>query len=101
MGFGSRIAIGVAAGGAWNLFSFFCLANLLRAWLGPKPSMKRAIGWLLIKFPCLYAAAVLLFVRREISLIAFGVGFTVVLASAAAFLLLQASRCMLRPVHGR
>ena len=37
-------ALSFAAGGAWNLASLFCLAHMLKAWLGPMPSQRRAIG---------------------------------------------------------
>ncbi len=81
-----RFAIGVLAGGAWNLASLSCLAQLLRAWLGQKPSQRRAIGWLLIKFPVLYGLAVFLFVQHVVSPATFGIGFTVVLVMVLGWL---------------
>ncbi len=76
---GPRAVLGVAAGGAWNLTSLWCLMRLMQAWLGPHPSRTRAIVWLLVKFPLLYLLAVVCLSRASISLVGFGIGFSVVL----------------------
>lgn len=80
--FGSRAAVGVIAGGAWNLASLWCLTRLLQAWIGPKPSQKKAVFWVLVKFPLLYSAIFIVFHTRLFSLAAFSVGFSVVLLIA-------------------
>ncbi len=98
---GANAALSIGAGGLWNLASLFCLARMLRAWLSPSPSTRRVLAWLLVKFPCLYAAVILLFKSGAISLISFGIGFTVVLVSAGAFLAIGASRLVVRPADGR
>ena len=91
---GSRVALGVLAGGFWNVVSLWCLGNLLTAWLGPKHSQRRAIGWLLLKFPLLYGLAFVALRSPVISLIGFGVGFTV---SLAAMLAILAWTALVRP----
>lgn len=78
---GSSMAMGVLAGGVWNIASLWCLANLLNAWLGRAPSQRRAIGWLLVKFPLLYALAFLVMKLPSASLIGFGIGFSITLAA--------------------
>lgn len=75
----------VAAGAAWNLASLVCLRRLLRAWLGPQPSQRRAIAWVLVKFPLLYALIVFLFRSPGLSVIGFSLGFSAVLAVALGF----------------
>lgn len=83
----SAIAIfwlSVAAGAAWNLASLFCLRQLLRAWLGPQPSQRRAVAWVLVKFPLLYALVVFFFRSPQLSIVGFSLGFSVVLAVAMA-----------------
>ena len=97
IGWGPVAAGGVLAGGLWNLASLWCLSQLLAAWLGPRPSQRRAILWLSVKFPLLYLAAFALMRQSGLSLVGFGVGFTVVLIVAVAALALQAQRM----VHGR
>ena len=97
IGWGPVASGGVLAGGLWNLASLWCLSQLLAAWLGPRPSSRRAILWLSVKFPLLYLAAFALMRQSGLSLVGFGVGFTVVLIVAVAALALQAQRM----VHGR
>ena len=76
-----RVAAGMLAGGAWNLASFWCLARLLRAWLGhAQPSKRRVVGWVLLKFPLLYIAVFGLLRLPCIAPLGFGLGFTLVLA---------------------
>ena len=85
----SSITMGVLAGGVWNLLSLWWLTRLFAAWLGPKPSQRRVIGWLLLKFPLLYVVAIGLMSSGWISGLAFGVGFTVVLFAAIAGLIVH------------
>lgn len=83
---GSRPALGVLAGGLWNMASLWILGRLLSAWLGPHPSQRRAIGWLLLKFPLLYALAFVALRSSTVSLAGFGAGFTVALVAVMASL---------------
>ena len=76
-----RGAIGVLAGGAWNLASVWTFGHVLRAWLGPMRSHKRALLWLLVKFPLLYLLAIGLLHNLRVSAIGFGIGFTVVMVA--------------------
>ena len=78
----ARAAVGVIAGGFWNLANLWCLERLLSAWLRPQPARRRALGWVLVKFPLLYLVAFMLFRASFMSLVGFGIGFTVVLAVA-------------------
>ncbi len=77
--FGARTAAGIIVGGAWNLASLWCLTRMLQAWIGPQPSQRRAIIWLLMKFPLLYAAIFFIFQTKIVSFSSFSVGFTLVL----------------------
>lgn len=74
-----RTAVGVVAGGGWNIASLWCLTRLLSAWLGPERSRRRVLRWLLVKFPLLYALAILGLRTPGFSIVGFGIGFTVVL----------------------
>lgn len=92
---------GIIIGGAWNLVNLWSLARMLDAWLGPRRSQRRTITWLLIKFPLLYTAMFLLLRHPAVSVIGFGIGFTVVLAATVIRLALDAQHVtMVRP-HGR
>ena len=93
-GFGARAAAGVALGGLWNLASLWCLAHMLQAWIGPKPSQRRALAWLLVKFPLLYAAIFFVFQTSFVPFQAFTVGFSVVLVSALTVFLAHARQMM-------
>jgi len=95
-----RAAAGVLAGGAWNLASVWCLAHLLNAWLGPRPSRRRAIGWLMVKFPLLYLLVFALLRSPAISLIGFGIGFSLVLAVVVGWFALNVKRLTASP-YGR
>ncbi len=95
------LALGIVCGGLWNLASVWCLVQLLDAWLGPHPSRRRAIGWLLAKFPLLYAFVFLVFRRPSVSLIGFGIGFTVVLVAAVSGLACSAQRMTMIRANGR
>ena len=94
---GPSVAGGVLIGGIWNLASLWCLSQLLAAWLGPRPSQRWAILWLSVKFPLLYLAAFAVMRQPGLSLIGFGVGFSLVLVIAVASLAVHAQRV----VHGR
>lgn len=76
--------LSAAAGAVWNLASLFCLRRLLRAWMGPQPSQRRAVAWVLVKFPLLYALVVCLFRMPQLSIVGFSLGFSVVLTAAMA-----------------
>ena len=95
------VATGIVVGGLWNLASFWCLANLLQAWLGPKPSRRRAVTWLLIKFPLLYGVIFTVFISRAVSSIGFGIGFTVVLVVLLGWYVLRAPQMAAARSHGR
>ena len=87
---GFRGALGVLSGGLWNLINLWCLQNLLSAWLGTTRSKRRVVGWIALKFLFLYGLVVLLLRHPAISLIGFGVGFTIVLVSAIGIFAIQA-----------
>ena len=87
---GPRAAVGVFSGGAWNLANLWCLTRLLAAWLGPQRSTKRVVGWLVVKFPLLYLLVFQLLRHPAMSIVAFGVGFTIVLLTAVTFLAVRA-----------
>jgi hypothetical protein len=73
-----QLAAGVLAGSAWNLANLWCLIHLLNAWIGPSPSRRRVIGWLIPKL-LLYGAAFAVLQGGAVSLGGFAVGFSVVL----------------------
>ena len=86
-----RMWIGIIAGGAWNVLSLWCLSQMLAAWLGPKSSparseagraRRRAIIWLLVKFPLLYALLFMIVKSPSVSVVGFGIGFTATLLLA-------------------
>ena len=89
---GVRVMGGVLAGGAWNLASLWCLAQLLSAWLGSRPSTRGAIAWLVLKFPFLYLLAFGMLRSPSVSLIGFSIGFTVVLIVVVAWFAARASQ---------
>lgn len=106
-------AAGVLAGALWNAANLWCLSKALGAWLKPQPTpparrswlpgwaRRQQIGWFLVKFPLLYAAAFGLVQIPGVSLIGFGIGFTVVLGSAV-FVALKARHLPQHslPAHG-
>lgn len=96
----ASVALGVAAGGAWNLASLWCLSRILEAWIGPAPSTKRVVAWLLVKFLILYVAVYILISRAAVSLVGFSIGFTVVLI-AALVLLVMRSRARMVPAASK
>ena len=73
---GGRVAAGVLAGGAWSAANLTCLVLLLNAGLGPRRSLGRVAGWLILKFPLLYLAAYGLLQYAGLSQGGFGLGFT-------------------------
>ena len=93
-------ALGVLAGGAWNLLNLWCLASALTTWLEASPSRRWAIGWFVVKFPLLYAALVGVLSRPEISPVGFGLGFTVVLGVAAILTAISARQSGAMSPHG-
>ena len=94
-------AVGVLAGGVWNLASLWCLVHLLNAWLGPTPSRRRAIMWLVLKFPLLYLLAVGVLLNQRVSVVGFGLGFTIVLLIIVSWFALQVRQITLLRPHGR
>lgn len=78
----NHVLFGLALGGIWNAANLWCLAQLLKAWLGPQPSRRRVVGWLLVKFPLLYLAAIGALRHPAVSLVGFSIGFSLVLLAA-------------------
>ncbi len=97
---GGSVMLGVLAGAAWNLASLWCLTRMMGAWLGPNGSTKRAAGWILVKFPLLYLLAFAM-LRSSISIIGFGIGFSVVLLVSVAWFVLNAQKLMAVRSDGR
>lgn len=117
------LALGLLAGGLWNLANLYCLTRLLTAWLGPprpaghdgrpprlwrsagrgggRRSTRRVVGWLLVKFIALYVLAFALLRLPGVSPVGFGVGFTVVLIGAVWLLALRARRLVPPVAHDR
>jgi hypothetical protein len=98
---GVRTAAGILAGGLWNLANLWCLNQLLGGWLGPSRDRRRALGWLVVKFPVLYTLAFLALARAVISPLAFGIGFTVVLFSVVIWLAMRGPHLASSGSHGR
>ncbi len=105
---GRSLACGLLAGGLWNLASLWCLSRLLSAWVAPQRSKRLAITWLVVKFPLLYGAAVVLLRHPALSLsarqagpIGFGLGVTVVLVVAVGGFGIQAQRLTMVRSDGR
>ena len=94
---GHHAALGVFAGGVWNLVNLWCLVRLLIAGLGPQRSNTRVVGWLLVKFLLLYAVAFQLLRDPAVSLVGFSIGFSVVLVTVVTFLALR-TRQLIAPV---
>src|SRR3989338_1762545 len=81
--FGVQVALGILAGGLWNVANVWCLARALGVWLSPKLAPRRhQVGWFIVKFPLLYAALFGLVQLPGISLMGFGIGFLVVITAA-------------------
>lgn len=108
----ASLLAGLAVGAAWNAVNLWCLTRGLRAWLSaaaatpggpgaPRPSRRRAVAWLLVKFPLLYGIAFAILRARLVSLVGFGLGFLLVLVLAIARFALAAQRLTLSQSHGR
>jgi len=95
------LAFGIICGGLWNLASLWCLTQLLDAWLGPHPSRRRAVLWLLVKFPLLYLLIFTALRQPAIALAGFGIGFTLVLVAAVGVLASSAQRRTTVRANGR
>lgn len=81
--FGIETALGILAGGLWNVANVWCLARALGVWLSPKLAPRQhQVGWFIVKFPLLYAAVFGLVQLPGISLVGFGIGFLVVITAA-------------------
>ena len=98
---GPRAVIGVLVGGVWNLASLWCLVHLLTAWLGPHPSRRRAIGWLLLKVALLALLVFGMLRRPGLSIAGFCVGLSVVLVVVVGHFALHAQRIVVDRSHGR
>lgn len=95
-----RLLLGLLVGGVWNAANLWCLTRLLLAWLGPRPSVPRALLWVGIKFPLLYLAAFALLRLPVVSLLGFALGFTLVLALAIGWVAVHHG-LLPRSVYGR
>ena len=94
-------ALSVVGGALWSAANLWCLTRLLNAWLGPRCSRRRVVGWLLLKFPLLYVAVFLLLRSPALSVAGFSVGFTLVLIAAIGWLAVRAQRLSTLRPHGR
>ena len=81
----SAFVFSIGVGAVWHALSLFCLARLLRAWLGSVPSTRSALGWLFVKGPVLYLALWGWLRQPSSSVIGFGLGFTAALLLALAW----------------
>lgn len=97
----NSLIAGMVAGAAWNAANLWCLSHLVFSWLGPKPSKRRALGWLVIKFPVLYVLVFAYLTHPAGSVAGFGLGFTLLLASAAVWFAVRAQRLVAVRPHGR
>lgn len=95
-----RLALGLLVGGLWHLASLGCLAQVLAAWLGPHPSRRRAVLWLLPKI-ALYGGAFWLIQLPALSALGFGLGFTLVLMTVLAVFAVSAQRLSGKAASGR
>ena len=95
------LAAGVLAGGLWNAANLWCLSRAVGAWLDSRRTRRQQIGWFVVKFPLLYAVAFGLLQMPWISLIGFGIGFTIVLGVAVLLALKARQPQSSLPVHGR
>jgi hypothetical protein len=87
---GGPLLHGIVVGALWHITSLWCLARLLGAWLGPRPSRRRVLAWLLLKFPALYLFAAVCLRHSAISIVGFGIGFTIVLVVAIGWFVARA-----------
>ena len=98
---GGRLALGIAAGGTWNIASLWCLARLLSAWCRPRPSRRQVLGWFFLKFPLLYVAVFSLLRMPAVSLVGFSIGFSLVLFLAVGWVMIRVRRTALARPYGR
>jgi hypothetical protein len=94
------LVAGVLAGGLWNAANLWCLSKAVRVWLSPQRTRRQQIGWFVVKFPLLYAVAFALLQIPGLSLIGFGIGFTVVLAVVVLRTLKAKHLPASSPAHG-
>jgi len=98
---GPSVSLGVLAGGLWNLVNLWCLARTLRVWFASTPPRRRVVAWFVVKFPLLYLAAVGVLMIPGLSVVGFGVGFLVLLASVLVTTLVRLQRMTQSvPSHG-
>ncbi len=97
---GPRLAVSLLAGGTWHIMSLGCLTRVLAAWLGPQPSRRRAVGWLLLKLS-LYGGAFAMMQWQAVSALGFGLGFTLVLVIVLAVFAVSARRLAGDAVRGQ
>jgi len=95
----AKLGLGLFAGSTWNAVNLWCLARLLNAWLKPPHSTRAVIGWLLVKFPLLYVAVFWLLSQSLVSVLGFGVGFTIVLVAVMAGMAIRAPQLMTPVPH--
>lgn len=100
---GGRLALGILAGGTWNIASLWCLARLLNAWCRPRSSRRQVLGWLLLKFPLLYLVVFGLLRMPAVSLVGFSVGFSLILVLALGWVMIRIRHTALvrPPRHGQ
>ena len=96
----ATLAMGIAAGGAWNLANLWCFSRLLAAWLGTH-SRRRAIGWLAVKLAVVYPSAVVVLSAAPHLAVGFGIGFGLVLIMVTGGLARASRRPAALPTHGR
>ena len=97
---GPRMVASVLVGGAWNLGSLWCLAQLLRTWLQPAPRRRTAWGWLALKIAWVGALIAVVLRASWLSFIGFGIGLTIVLMVVIISLGLRANLTAHQP-YGR
>jgi hypothetical protein len=95
----SELSLGLLAGALWNAANFWVLARLLRAWVGPRRSQRRVVGWLIVKLAAVYPAAFLALRHPLVSPLGFGLGFTLVLFAGIGWLMTRTQRALVP--HGR
>ena len=96
----STLAVGIVAGGAWNLANLWCFSRLLAAWLGTH-SRRRAISWLVVKLAVVYPSAVIMLSAAPHLAVGFGIGFGCVLIMVTGGLARASRRPAALPIHGR
>ncbi len=95
------MAAGLCAGATWNLVNLTCLAGLLHACITPQSSKRWAIAWFVVKFPLLYAIGYQVLRRPDISILGFGIGFTLMLLLVLGWFTFQIPYLLPVRSHGR